>query len=283
MSTTTDVPTSITTPDTVQTRIGTLDFRDGAPTADTAERLYDHLDFMRGVEAFLSGYQGASIYAIRKGFEDVGVEDNQILMFGELMDSASLFLTANSDTVYFLGFVDLTNGPLVIDVPAMPAPSAILGTIDDMWFKWVTDFGVPGPDRGEGGKYLLVGPGYDGRLPDSGFHVSHVRTNRAIVLGRAFMIDNDPAPTAAAIKAGFRIHAYRPGAAGTSVASFLAGREPLAGPEAAAEETVFVDAKHLAMNTIAPNDFGFWETINEVIQQEPAGSGDPEILGQLAA
>ena len=110
----------------------------------------------------------------------VGVEDNQILIFPELMDSASLFLTANSDTVYFLGFVDLTDGPMVIDVPAMPAPSAILGTIDDMWFRWVTDFGLPGPDRGEGGKYLLVGPGYDGPLPDSGFHVSHVRTTRAM-------------------------------------------------------------------------------------------------------
>ena len=190
---------------------------------------------MRGVEAFLSSYQGASLYAIRKGFHEVGVEDNQILMFGELMDSASLFLTANSDTVYFLGFVDLTNGPMVIDVPAMPAPSAILGTIDDMWFRWVTDFGVPGPDRGEGGKYLLVGPGYDGPLPDSGFHVSQVRTTRAIVLGRAFMIDNDPAPAVEAIKAGFRIHPYRPGAAGTAVASFLAGRAPLAGPQAAAE------------------------------------------------
>jgi hypothetical protein len=100
MSTTTDVPTSITTPDTVQTSIGTLEFRDGAPSADTAARLYDNLDFMRGVEAFLSTYQGASTVAIRQGFLDVGVEDNQVLIFPELMDSASLFLTANSDTVY---------------------------------------------------------------------------------------------------------------------------------------------------------------------------------------
>jgi hypothetical protein len=51
------------------------------------------------------------------------------------MDSASLFLTANSDTVYFWTFIDVTNGPVVVDVPAMPAPSAILGTVDDMWFR----------------------------------------------------------------------------------------------------------------------------------------------------
>ena len=111
MSTTVDAPNSITTPDVVETRLGTLQFRDGAPSQETADRLYDNLDFMRGVEAFLSSYQGASILAIRQGFLDIGVEDNQILLFPELLDSASLFLTGNSDTVYFLSFIDLTDGP----------------------------------------------------------------------------------------------------------------------------------------------------------------------------
>ena len=238
---------------------------------------------MRGVEAFLNSYQGASIHAIRQGFLDVGVEDNQILMFGELMDSASLFLTANSDTVYFLGFVDLSDGPVVIDVPAMPAPSAILGTIDDMWFRWVTDFGVPGPDRGEGGKYLLVGPGYDGPLPDSGFHVSHVRTTRACVLGRAFMIDNDPAPAVEAIKAGFRIRAYRPGAAGTAVASFLAGRAPLAGP-ASRRRGDRVRRRQAPGHEHDPAER--LRLLGDDRRGRPAGAGragDPEILGQLAA
>ena len=283
MAVTTSVPASITTPDTVQTRLGTLQFDDGAPTAETAERLYDNLDFMRGVEAFLSSYQGASIEAVRRGFTEVGVEDGQVLIFGELMDSASLFLTANSDTIYFLSFVDLTDGPVVLDVPVLPAPSAILGTIDDAWFGWVTDFGLPGPDRGEGGRYLLVGPGYEGPLPDSGFHVSNVRTTRACVLGRAFMADNDPAPAVAAIKQGFRIHPYRPGAAGTAIASFLAGTRRSRACRPPSGATVFVDAEHLAINTIAPNDFSFWAMIDSVVQREPAGSGDPEILGQLAS
>jgi hypothetical protein len=283
MSANVGVPASITTPDTVETsRLGTLEFDDGAPTRDTAERLYDNLDFMHGVEAYLNSIRGASLVAVRRGFLSVGVEDNQVLLFPELMDSASLFLTANSDTIYFWTFVDLTRGPMVVDVPAMPAPSAILGTVDDMWFHWVTDVGLPGPDRGEGGKYLLVGPGYDGPLPDSGFHVSHVRTTRATLIGRAFMIDNDPAPAVAAVKAGFRMYPYTPGAMGTAVGSFLAGRAPLAGA-AAIPETKFVDAVHLEINTITPNDFSFWETIDELVQQEPAGAGDPEILGQLAA
>ena len=128
----------------------------------------------------------------------------------------------------------------------------------------------------------MVGPGYDGPLPDSGFHVSHARTTRVCVLGRAFMVDNEPAPAVEAIKAGFRIAPYTPGAAGTAVGSFLAGRAPMAAP-AAKPETRFVEAVHLAVNTIPPNDFAYWETIDELVQQEPAGAGDPEILGQLAS
>ena len=50
-------------------------------------------------------------------------------------------------------------------------PPETLGMIDDMWFRWVIDFGLPGPDRGQGGNYLIVPPGYDGPLPDSGYYV----------------------------------------------------------------------------------------------------------------
>ena len=69
MSTTADMLASITTPDTVETtRLGTLEFHDGAPTRETAERIYDHLDFVHGVEAFMNSLPGGSMYAIRQGF-----------------------------------------------------------------------------------------------------------------------------------------------------------------------------------------------------------------------
>jgi hypothetical protein len=275
-------PQSIQTPDTVETRLGTLDFRDGAPSAETVAKVYDQLDFSRGVEAFLNSFQGASIAAIRKGFQEIGVDDNDFVLFSELMDSQSLFLTANCDTVYFWGFVDLGDGPMVLEVPKLTAPSAILGTIDDMWFKWVTDFGLPGPDRGEGGKYLVVPPGYDGPLPDSGYHVSHVRTNRVTALGRAFMIDNDPSRPAAEVKESLRVYPYTPGSEGTAVGTFLAGQAPLAAPPEI-RETKFLECSGRAMNTIPPNDYSYWEAIDEVVQTEPADAGDPEILGQLAS
>jgi hypothetical protein len=275
-------PPSIQTPDSVETRLGTLSFRDGAPSAETAAKVYDNLDFSRGVEAFLNSFQGASLAALRKGFLEIGVQDNDFVLFPELMDSQSLFLTANSDTAYFWGFVDLSDGPMVIDVPKLSAPSAILGTVDDMWFKWVTDFGLPGPDRGSGGKYLIVGPDYDGPLPDSGFHISHASTNRVTALGRAFMVDNDPSVPVAEIKESLRVYPYTAGAEGTAVASFLAGEAPLAAPSEV-RETRFVEASGKAFNTIPPNDYSYWELIDGVVQAEPAEAGDPEILGQLAA
>src|SRR5678816_1950784 len=89
---------SISTPDRVETRLGTLEFDDGAPSEATAELLYDNLDFMHGVEAFINSFPGASLAAMRRGFLDIGVEDNDVLAFPELMDSESLFLTANCDT-----------------------------------------------------------------------------------------------------------------------------------------------------------------------------------------
>ena len=88
-----------------------------------AELLYDNLDFMHGVEAFINSFPGASLAAMRRGFLGIGVEDNDVLAFPELMDSASLFLTANCDTLYFISFLDLTNGPMVVELPALGPPT----------------------------------------------------------------------------------------------------------------------------------------------------------------
>ena len=114
--TTPKIPPEITTPDKVQTSIGTLEFKDGAPSADTVRKVYDSLDFVRGVDAFMNSFSGTSAYAIREGFRSIGADDNTIVIFSELMDSNSLFLTANADTIYTVATLDLTKGPLVIEV-----------------------------------------------------------------------------------------------------------------------------------------------------------------------
>lgn len=151
------IPPSLVTPDKVETRIGTLEFWDGVPTVQTAEKVRDALDFTRALNAYNNSFRGASAYALGKGFQSIGAEDNTVTIFSELMDAKSLFLTANADTVYYMAVVNLQKGPMVIEQPPMG-----LGTINDMWFSWIIDIGFPGPDRGEGGKYLLVPPGYDG-------------------------------------------------------------------------------------------------------------------------
>ena len=96
---------SISTPERVDSRLGTLESADGVPSRATSELVYDHLDFTHALNVFLNGYAGASTVALRKGLEAAGAKDNEVLIFLELMDSASLFLTANADTAYFLGMV----------------------------------------------------------------------------------------------------------------------------------------------------------------------------------
>ena len=271
------IPPSITTPDRVQSRLGTLDFKDGMPGPATLAKVYDNLDFTHALNAFLNTMQGVNMGAIHKAMLAAGVKDNEIGVFSELMDAKSLFLTANADTVYFVGMIDLTKGPMVFETP----PKA-LGVLDDMWWRWVTDFGAPGPDRGEGGKYLLLPPGYDGPLPEGGYIVARSRTTRVAILGRMLLENNDPKPAADLIRKTTRIYPYEAGGVGTSIAEFLTGKVRLARPTAS-PPTVFHELSGKVMNTIPPNDFSFYAMLNDHVQQEPATSLDPELMGSLAA
>lgn len=268
---------SLSTPDRVETRAGLLTFRDGAPSPETEAKIYDHVDFAHAYDAFVNTFQLANMEAIHEGFLAAGVKDNEILLFSKLMDSRSLFLTANADTVYFVGMLDLSQGPMVLETP----PGA-LGTLDDYFWRWIVDFGAPGPDRGEGGRYLVLPPGYDGPLPEGGFYVVRSRTNRAVILGRSFMVDNDPAPAVATIKERTKIYPYEPGGLGTSVAEFLTGKTRLA-PLAEPPATIFHEGSGLVINTVPPGDARAFELMDSAVQAEPATALDPELMGPLAA
>ncbi len=272
------LPQSITTPDKVETRIGTLEFKEGLPSDATADKLYDHIDFTHAYETFVNTMRGVSIRAVHKGLVSAGVKDNEVIVFSKLMDSKSLFLTANADTIYVIGVLDLTKGPMVLESP----PKA-LGTIQDYWFRWVIDLGLPGPDRGEGGKYLIVPPGYQGPLPDGGFFVAHARTTRVLWFARSFLENHsDPKPVVETIRKFTKVYPYTPGGVGTPIAEFLAGKAPLGRPSAP-PPTVFHEGSGKVMNTVPPNDWTFYEFLNEIVQQEPATSLDPELMGPVAA
>jgi hypothetical protein len=271
------IPPAITTPDKVDSRLGTLEFKDGAPSKATVDKMYDQIDFTHAYNVFMNSLDGVSIATLRKGMQSVGVKDNEVIVFSDLMDSKSLFLTANADTVYAIGILDLTKGPMVLEVPPK-----FLGAIDDQWFRWVIDIGLPGPDRGEGGKYLVVPPGYEGELPQ-GYFVALSRTNYVAWFGRAFIENkSDPKPAAESIRKFTRVYPYEAGGVGTPIAQFLAGKARL-GRITAPPPTKFHEGSGKVMNTIPPNDWSFYETLNEIVQQEPATSLDPELMGSIAS
>ncbi len=95
------IPAEVLTPETVDTRIGTLRFFDGLPDDATVETIYDNLDFLRGTEAFLQFIPAASLEALREGSAQLGSKlPNQVVIMDRLLDSNPLFLTGNTDTVY---------------------------------------------------------------------------------------------------------------------------------------------------------------------------------------
>lgn len=268
---------SLSAPDTIETRAGKLEFRDGVPTEETARKVRDTLDFTNALNVYNNSFRGASALGLVKGFEEIGAKPNDVVIFSELMDSSSLFLTANADTVYYMSGLDLSKGPVVVEQP----PSGI-GTINDMWFSWIVDIGAPGPDRGLGGKYLIVGPDYKGPLPEGGYFVAHSKTNYALYASRANLVAGDPKPAVENIKRNMKIYPYQPGAFGSSIAQALDGSVRIAG-EPKIPEMRFIEASGRAFNTIPPSDERFFEMINQNVQNEPATSYDIELSGQLAA
>lgn len=254
-----DVPTKITTPDVVDTRIGTLRFKDGAPDAATVQLAYEQLDFSRGIDAFLTGMSATSVYALCRGFEEAGVKTNQGIGIAEdLLDARSLFLTPNTTTIYVFLSINLKDEPMVMRVPPR-----VLGPVDDANFRWVVDVGLTGPDKGAGGDYLFVPPGYKGKLPTEGYYISKPRTNRLIVFYRAFVEKGDTAATVAAVKAK------------AAIFPLSQAKNPPA--------TQFVNLSGVKFNTISANDFSFYEELNEVVQNEPADWVEADKVGLFAS
>jgi len=253
-----EVLDSITTPDQVETSIGTLEFLDGAPLPQTAATVYDYLDRMRGVDAFLKGMPGASVQGLIKGARSQGaVECYQVLLTDKLMDSQSLYLTGNTSTLYVVPNLDLErDGPTVLE-----APAGMLGAFNDAWFRYIQDVGPAGPDKGKGGKYLVLPPGYEGEVPE-GYFVVRPRTYDVWVFMRASIADGLDA-AADLVKDNLRIY-------------------PLAMKDNP-PPMEFISGSGKAFNTIHANDYSFYEHLNEVIQKEPLDMLDPETRGLFAS
>jgi hypothetical protein len=92
------IPPSISTPDRFESRLGVLEFQHGAPTAATRAKIYDNLDYTHAFDAFNNTMRGVSIAAFRKGLQSIGVKDNEVIVFSELMGAVSTLLTQRPTT-----------------------------------------------------------------------------------------------------------------------------------------------------------------------------------------
>jgi hypothetical protein len=254
----TPMPPGIAVPNKIETRLGTLNFFDGFPDKATAEKLFNNLDFQRAVQAYLLAIPAVSQAADRDACRTLGPVNRTVPIWEQLVDSRTIGLTFNDNTVYCWAWLNLKKGPLVVEVPPK-----VLGAVNDIWFRWVTDVGITGPDKGKGGKYLFLPPGYKGEVP-KGYYVVHSPTYNLWIPWRSFLVKGDPKPGIELVKKFTKIY-------------LLADQDKPAPP------LKYVDLSGKPFNIINPSGFRFWELLNEVVQEEPTASLDQIRLGYYAS
>ena len=173
----------------VETRVGTIELDLGVPTEHSAQSLFDSMDFQRACQAYLWALPAVGFeYVLREQRNELGAKNGDVVIYKGYRD-VSRFLTPNVTTPYIIGFMELAeDGPMMLQVPA----GAIAGSAMDFWQRPLTDFGMTGPDQGQGGMYLLVGPGQEppSELP------ADVKIVRSPTFGIGFFyraLDADPA------------------------------------------------------------------------------------------
>lgn len=254
---TTDIPAGILTPDSVETRLGTLRFFDGFPDEATVQKVYDNLDFQRAVQAFLTALSAAQLHALREGYRTFGPDNQTLLITESLPDSRILYAVANTETIYNMAWLDTKEGPLVIEIP----PN-VMGYINDFWCRFASDVGKAGPDKGQGGKYLLLPPGFSGEVPDDYFILRSPTYGNAFIY-RSFVEHGDLQSAVEDTKQHYRAYPL----------------DRAANPPA----TTFINVSGKCFSTLPAMDASFFEHIAVVVQEEPLEAIDPETRGLLSS
>src|SRR4030095_5548078 len=161
-----------------------LPFKESYPTHETSAQLYDELQFQRAVQVYLWALPAMSMVAMRDGqAAKFGAGNNVLAIWKDRPNAKTVIPTANPDVIYGLAFVALNAGTVVVE-----AAPQMQGLLDDFWQRPLTDVGLAGPDRGKGGKYLLLPPDYTGKTP-GGYFVMKSATYGVFVFLRAFLVD----------------------------------------------------------------------------------------------
>lgn len=235
------------------------EFVGGYPTEATIKKAYDDADLNRAIQAYKFFYPTVSGQGMFKGNNPVGVIANT--SFGTLdTKPGQVGFTLNSDTPYGPIPINLSKGPMIIEVPAGP----LIVVAMDINQRWVADMGIPGPDAGNGGKHLLLPPGYKGTAPSAGYHVWKSSSDNLIVGIRSLPIGGDVKSAMERIKTVKVYPLNKPSGWKEATWQELTGKP---------QNTTPIDWE---------NNFKYWEELNEVIQREPAYDGYKNYYGELA-
>lgn len=187
---------------------------------------------------------------------------NQVIYWGRPLDWHNQTLTPNPDAIYFMAFFDTHDGPIVFDIPPGDANGSLNGNIVTVWQTALEDVGLLGLDKGAGGKFVVVPPGYSDKVPD-GYNVLQSDTLSGYALLRSNLKSHGDADVAASIAYGKRVKIY---------------------PLSAADnppQTVFTDVKDVEFNSTMRYDLSFYEHLDRVVQQEPWIERDRAMIDQL--
>ena len=238
-----------------ETRLGKLELIDGYPTEATAKKLYDDIDFQRACQAYIwalpaVGFQGLHLAHLNT----FGAKDGDIVLYKDLKDKAGM-LTPNITTIYAMSFWNIDKqGPLVVEVPAGLTAGGVL----DIWQRPLMDIGQTGPDKGQGGKYLVLGPNSED-IKAEGFFVKRSPTNQLWFATRRL----SPDPKAA--EETLRKH---------KLYAWSQRENP--------GETKFVTIGGKEWTSAQPVGLDYWHYLSDVLQPEPIEARDGFFLAMLA-
>jgi hypothetical protein len=248
-------------------KLANLPFKENRPTKETAQTLRDELLFQRATQTYLWALPLINTLGMQVGSEKAfGAGYDVLPIWKQRLDAKTLVTTPNSDVIYAMSYVDLgKDGPLVFAVPPM-----LQGILLDFWQrpipvdggKFFGDVGLPGPDGGKGGKFLLLPPGYKGEVPE-GYFVYRSGTNNVFIFLRSFYQDPKNLTPAVSLIEQSKIY-------------------PLNGKETA-KPMKFPDASGVPVNMLPISDGSAFEQLKQLVESEGTNLAESDSLGMLAA
>lgn len=244
--------------DSAATTTSSFEFTGGYPTAATVGEAYDAADLNRAIQCYRFFYPSVSIMGTWLGNLKGGVVPNKVFA---MLDGTpeQLVFTPNSDTRYAGLALDLSQGPMVVEVP----PGPIMSVVNDLNQLYVMDIGLPGPDKGKGGKHIILPPGYKEAVP-AGYYAGRPSTNRVLVLVRAIPLQGGAAEAEALIKS-VKVYPLKKTADWT------------------APTWVDLNKPGLDFTPLSwENNIQYWQQLHDLIDKEPAYEPYRAMYGELA-